>query len=273
MEHLIDRALGVLRCPNCHALKKFEHNRLGHMIHCGVCHVAYSYGAGFLDFMPDFTPSDGLAQRFMENKYVVDVYERYFRPAFTALGSPIKYHEEEAWLKAIDSPRPVKTVLDLAAGTGRYARMLADLHQPEIVFAADISEPMIRKGVEICAAKGYSNILYMRADAHHLPFSDASIDRINCFGALHLFPDPPQAIKELGRVGAEQAIFSCLAACEYHSGWQKPLQALFTRFATFTFFAVDDLNKYLQSAHFSSMKPLQKEMLLMFEATREVTAP
>jgi ubiquinone/menaquinone biosynthesis C-methylase UbiE len=226
-----------------------------------------------VDFVPDFPASTGLAQRFMESERVVSVYEAFFRPAFTSLGSSIKYHEEERWLKAIKPQRPIRHVLDLAAGTGRYARLMADVYRPDIVFAADVSEPMIRQGVEACRRGGYNNVLYLRADAHHLPFVDGGIDRANCFGALHLFPDPQAAIRELGRVSAERAAFTCLAACEHPSAGMRRLQAAFARAASFRFFTVSELNAMLGAAGLSELRAFQKGMLLMFEAEKGDTPP
>jgi ubiquinone/menaquinone biosynthesis C-methylase UbiE len=267
IEDLLARSLTHLRCPNCQSDQAFTLYESSREIRCQHCQADYSYAAGYLDFMPMAPARRGLAQRFMENPLIVSIYENYFRPVFTSLGSPIKYDEEASWLARIPVSGQVQTVLDLAAGTGRYARLLAEQHQPKVVFAVDISEPMIRHGMALCAAQGYDNILYMRADAQQLPFRSAEIDRLNCFGALHLFPDPPQALAELARVAKPGAAFSCLTACEYERGWKNQAQEVFSRLATFRFFSEPELRLYLEKAGWRDMSALRREMLLMFSAT------
>jgi ubiquinone/menaquinone biosynthesis C-methylase UbiE len=44
------------------------------------------------------------------------------------------------------------------------------------------------------------NLAFVRGDAHHLPFLNASLDAANCCAALHLFPDARCVLGELQRV-------------------------------------------------------------------------
>lgn len=267
IETLLHKALEHLRCPRCQADHAFEVKPDSRVLHCQQCQSSYSYAQGFVDFLPELPSKKvGLSQRFMENSLVVSVYEGYFRPLFTALGSPIKYDEEETWLAQVSTRLPVKLVLDLAAGTGRYARLLAEQYQPDLVIAADVSVPMIRQGIRSCQAQGFDNILYVRADAQQLPFRSAEFDRLNCFGALHLFPDPPGAIRELGRVAKPGAALTCLTACEYSQGWKVQAQGVFSRLATFRFFSESELKSYLHQGKWGDIASLRKEMLLMFSA-------
>lgn len=267
IETLLSKALEHLRCPHCQADHAFELKAEVNKIHCQQCKSAFSYAQGYVDFLPaEAEKKPGIAQRFMENPLLVSIYENYFRPTFTALGSPIKYAEEEAWLAQVKTRLPVKLVLDLAAGTGRYARLLAEQYQPDMVIAVDISAPMIRQGIRLCEAKGFNNVLYVRADAQMLPLRSAEFDRVNCFGALHLLPDPAGAVRELGRVAKPGATFSCLTACEYSQGWKVQAQGVFSRIATFRFFSEKELKAYLNQANWGEISSVRKEMLLMFSA-------
>jgi len=236
---------------------------------CDNCQTHYPIVDGIIDFVPDFAPSEGLAQQFMENPFVVDIYESFFRPTFTKLGSTIKYQDEDSWLDALDEQHgltQVDVALDLAAGTGRYSRKMIDRYQPSALIAADLSMPMLKKHREISDGLGYDSILYIRADAHQLPIQSAVVNRLNCFGALHLFPDPAQAIKELGRVATQEAVLSCLVACEHDEKWKKRMQSAFSQLASFHFFQRDVLISDLESAGFQQFSDLQKQMLMMFSA-------
>jgi Methylase involved in ubiquinone/menaquinone biosynthesis len=44
------------------------------------------------------------------------------------------------------------------------------------------------------------NMVFVRCDATCLPFKPQTFSRVNCFGALHLFPDIPKSLAEIRRV-------------------------------------------------------------------------
>ncbi len=149
---VLSKALAHLTCPLCLARcegQPFLDLKNNQALQCPVCGRLYPIRQGIIDFFPDYeeTIKPGLAQRFMENNAIVAVYEKYFRPAFTSLGSPITYAEEVQWLRSVSPGISVKNILDLASGTGKYARLLNQTHDPELVFAVDISLPMLRKGL------------------------------------------------------------------------------------------------------------------------------
>ncbi|MDY6832491.1 MAG: methyltransferase domain-containing protein [Thermodesulfobacteriota bacterium] len=273
MNILLEKALDFLVCPACSANPEASLSFVrapAPALQCAGCRASYPVVNGVLDFLPDYHEhrQQGLAQWLMENRAVVSVYEKYFRPAFTRMGSPITYEEEMAWLKGVQTGRPVKTVLDLACGTGKYARMLNDFYGPDLVFAADISLPMLEQAVAYANAAGSKNILHIRADAGALPFKDNAIDRANCFGALHLFPDAPRAIRELGRTASEDAVFTCLTGRKVRL--LSPVQKIFSLLMTFQFFDGDRLQQALIEAGFGEMDcVVHRQMVLMFGAVKK----
>lgn len=267
-----EKAIAFLACPAC------PDNSLASLafiegpspaLQCAACNARYPVINGVIDFLPDYHEhrQQGLAQWLMENRAVVSVYEKYFRPAFTRMGSPITYEEEMAWLKGVKTGGPVKTVLDLACGTGKYARLLNDFYAPDLVFATDISLPMLEQAVAYAKAAGSKNILHIRADAGALPFKDNSIDRANCFGALHLFPDAPRTLRELGRTVSEDAVFTCLTSRKVRL--MSPVQKIFSLLLTFHFFDEDKLQQALIEAGFGKMDGVvHRQMVLMFGARK-----
>ena len=52
------------------------------------------------------------------------------------------------------------------------------------------------------------NVLLVRGDAHHLPFADGCLSKVNCSGGFHQFPDLSQSLREIARVSAEGAVLA-----------------------------------------------------------------
>ncbi len=264
---LLEKALKILRCPECRQGKlKYGQNEEGPAVECKSCSSEYPVVNGIIDFFPDYKHESGFAQKFMENKSVVNIYEKYWRPVFTRFGSPVTYKEEESWLRSFVNKGKVNRILDLATGTGSYARMLADIYKPEIVLAFDLSMPMLQKAVEDSAPAGYKNIVFLRGSAQCLPFINNSIDRINCFGALHLFPDPFGAIEELSRVGKDKTVFTCLTTCKADGIFSGRFQRFFSKAASFIFFNIEELKNHLNGAGFRDFQYITSKMLVMFMA-------
>ncbi len=144
-------------------------------------------------------------QRWMEAPLVVRIYEAAFRPFVTrAVGGP-SYSQEAAWLGQWCRPAPEGPVLDVACGTGRYTRWLQE-QTGRPVIGLDLSEPMLHEA----AGRG---LTVLGGSAQALPFADQTFAAVNCFGALHLFPDPGGALTEFARVlrpGGSLTVFSGL---------------------------------------------------------------
>jgi ubiquinone/menaquinone biosynthesis C-methylase UbiE len=262
---LIERALGRLRCPGC---GRDSLRAAAPDLECAGCGARYPVANGIVDFYPEYRPARGGAQRAMESRFIVSIYEKHWRPWFTSLGSSISYDEERDWLLAQDDRSPVGCVLDVGAGTGRYARILADAHRPDLVIALDLSMPMVEKGSEVSRQQGYTGILFVRGDAQRLPVRDGSIDLLNCFGALHLFPDPERALEELARVASPGAVFTCLTACRSGSPRSSRARGWFSNLASFRFFGVDEMRTLLARVGFEHFEPTESGSVLLFSARR-----
>jgi ubiquinone/menaquinone biosynthesis C-methylase UbiE len=91
-------------------------------------------------------------------------------------------------------------LLDLACGTGIYARPLAKQLNRGAVFGLDLSKPMLEFAARQARKEGVMNMQVMRGNALDLPFSDGSFEVVNCCGALHLFADLSLALREIHRV-------------------------------------------------------------------------
>ncbi len=89
-------------------------------------------------------------------------------------------------------------VLEVGTGTGLHARWLLD-NTPARITALDASEPML--GIAARRLDGHAGRFALGiADAHDLPFPDATFDAAFCSGTLHHLSRPGRGVAELVRV-------------------------------------------------------------------------
>ena len=93
---------------------------------------------------------------------------------------------------------PDSRVLDVACGPGIVVEALA--RAAGEVVGCDITPAMLDKARERCAKAGVTNVRFTPGRAEALPFVDASFDVVVSRSAVHHFPDPPAAFREMGRV-------------------------------------------------------------------------
>ena len=103
-------------------------------------------------------------------------------------------------------------VLDVAAGTGHVARRMAARVRAAI--AVDATEAMLEAGRIEAKRAALRNIVFMRADAAHLPFLYGSFDIVVSRFAIHHFERPAEQIAEMRRclrMGGRLAIGDLIA--------------------------------------------------------------
>jgi len=98
-------------------------------------------------------------------------------------------------------PQPGMNVLDLASGTGEPAITLASRIAPGgHVTALDLSPELLQIAAERARQRALANFTTRQADAHHLPFADASFDLVTSRFGVMFFRDCAQALREVHRV-------------------------------------------------------------------------
>ncbi len=107
--------------------------------------------------------------------------------------------------KALRGLSPGSVVLDIPCGTGRIDNWL--LNASFRVIAADISSEMLavaRQKVRPTA----SWLVYVRADADHLPFRSRSVDVLLCIRFLHLLDREARrrVLREVARVARRRVV-------------------------------------------------------------------
>lgn len=98
-------------------------------------------------------------------------------------------------------PQSGMNVLDLASGTGEPAISLATRVAPGgHVTALDLSLELLEIAAERARQRGLANFTTKQADAHHLPFADATFDLVSSRFGVMFFRDCTQALREVCRV-------------------------------------------------------------------------
>ena len=90
-------------------------------------------------------------------------------------------------------------ILDLPVGTA-YFTLDVVRHHEGLVIGADIAAGMVQRTRAVARERGASNLIAVQADAHHLPFHNATFGAILCINGLQVMPNLPRTLKEFRRV-------------------------------------------------------------------------
>lgn len=227
---MLESALPLLRCPACRAGGRLTPGDVARdeggavvegPVHCSECQAVYAIRNRVLDVSPPGQTGKSLAQRLMEARPVVAIYERHWRPALVNLVEErFGFEEEFSRVEELLSPRPGQNLVDFACGPGNYTRRWARLvdenngRTPDrprgIVVGIDRSVPMLEEAVRQARAEGIRNVCFVRADVHEPPLRDAVFAGGSCLAALHLFDNPAEFLDEVARVLAPGGRFSVM---------------------------------------------------------------
>jgi demethylmenaquinone methyltransferase/2-methoxy-6-polyprenyl-1,4-benzoquinol methylase len=111
----------------------------------------------------------------------------------------IDYYWRNRVLRIIKSKNP-KSILDIATGTGDLA-ILASKAKPERIVGIDISEAMLRVGIEKIKKKNLSSLINLQqADSEDLPFDDNHFDLAMVAFGVRNFAHLSVGLSEIRRV-------------------------------------------------------------------------
>jgi ubiquinone/menaquinone biosynthesis C-methylase UbiE len=103
-----------------------------------------------------------------------------------------------AWMLEDLPVSPVAEALDIATGTGEFARALAP-HVAKVI-GLDATDAMIAQGKKFIEKAGIENVLFQKGIVQELPFEDETFDIVSSRYAFHHFADPKPVISEMTRV-------------------------------------------------------------------------
>ncbi len=176
----------------------------GSGLRCPVSGRVFPYRDGVLDLLGDGLEKT-LTQHTLDTAFTAWAYDRFRGGLTRALNSP-DFPVEVAHTQRSLQARAGDTILDLACGHGNFTVEWAKRVGSEgLVIGLDISPAMLARTAHRARRWGLDNVLLIRGDAHHLPFADGCLPKVNCSGGFHQFPDLPQALREIARVSAEGA--------------------------------------------------------------------
>ena len=94
--------------------------------------------------------------------------------------------------------QPGEQVLDVACGTGAFERRMATETPDVELVGVDLAPSMVERAR--AKLSGKANVRFEQADAHDLPFDDASFDAVVCANTFHYFTHPRTVLEETARV-------------------------------------------------------------------------
>lgn len=106
---------------------------------------------------------------------------------------------------------PEAAILDVACGTGEFAKLLLAKNPQQPITGIDISESMLEVAKEKLQA--YPNINLYNTSVTSLPFADESFDIVICASAFHYFESPQLALSQMKRVLKPQGKLIILDWC------------------------------------------------------------
>ena len=137
-----------------------------------------------------------------KKSYIVRLFDD-IAPSYDKLNHILSLNIDKSWrsksVKQIISGNP-KTVLDIACGTGDFSIELAQ-KGVEKVIGVDISEGMMKIGMEKVRALGLSDRVFMQVDdSECLTLQDESIDAVSVAFGVRNFEHIQQGLNEMNRV-------------------------------------------------------------------------
>jgi ubiquinone/menaquinone biosynthesis C-methylase UbiE len=127
------------------------------------------------------------------------VREEFARQADTMATAAV-FNDQTVLARIRDAAQitPQARVLDVACGPGIVVEALA--RGAREVVGCDITPEMLEQTDRRCRKAGLTNVRCVPGRAEELPFEDASFDAVVTRSALHHFPDPAAALREMARV-------------------------------------------------------------------------
>lgn len=151
------------------------------------------------------------------------VAAEYEEKRFSGGGRLIDRREKTAVLDAL-GPVDDMTVLDIAAGTGRFSVTLADLGAD--VISVDISAAMLGQARDKARTREHAGTLeFLLGDASTLPFGDDAVDAVIAMRFFHLADEPVRFLSEMRRVASERVVFDTFRSWSARSlyTWALPM--------------------------------------------------
>ncbi len=209
---LLEHAAPLLRLPTS-PTQIPEVMQDGSGLHCPETGRIYPYSNGVLNLLVK-EPALTDTQQLLNTRFSAWAYDR-FRTALLKVARTPSFPDEVAAIQRHLAVQPGDTVLDLACGHGVFTMEWAKRVGPDgLVLGLDLSPAMLRRAAIHMRQWDLENVLLIRGDALHLPFTDGILTKVNCSGGFHQLPDLPRALDEIARVSTATAVLTASTFAE-----------------------------------------------------------
>ncbi len=203
---LLERAAPLLRLPTAPEQPP-EVLPEGAGLRCPVTGRVYPYRDGIL-YLLDAAPDKTFTQQALDTPFTAWAYDRFRETITRAFDSP-DFAVEAAEAQRALQVQSGDVLLDLACGQGNFTVEWAKRAGTDgLIIGLDYSLAMLARAVYHVHRWGLDNVLLVHGDAHHLPFGDGLLRKVNCSGGFHQFPNLPQALCEIARVSVSGAVLA-----------------------------------------------------------------
>ena len=127
---------------------------------------------------------------------------------------------------------------------------------------------MLEKATEYAREKGIGNICFSRANVERLPFPDSLFDGVACCGAIHLFPDTVEALREMARVMKKGARLSVMTFVKRRFLKFRWVYEHLREDHGAHIFDVEELDEYLSQAGFKDFVYTIYGSMMLFRAEK-----
>lgn len=209
--HPLGEDLAVLRCPRCRAVfGAVADAQQVHHVRCTRCAASAATHKGFLHFTDpaELKGVEAVSRRAYDSfAWLHDISLKLWLPL--SQDGVTAHRMREQYLDQLrpSTLGPEARVLDVGTGSGGNLWQLWPTLKPsQELWALDVSVGMLRRLVAGLERRGGGpKTRVIVADAHDLPFADASFDAVLQVGAINLFRKPGRALREMVRVAKEGA--------------------------------------------------------------------
>jgi SAM-dependent methyltransferase len=134
-----------------------------------------------------------------EMQFSYELEKDYYAGAWPTHALPYRHLEPylSSWLLKPSELFDQKTVVDIGAGEATYTRLIGEIFTPKMVLGCEL---FTERMLPAARANQNPNVLFVAADAFHLPIKEGGVDTVFGSLVLHQLPDLACAVGEVSRV-------------------------------------------------------------------------
>ncbi len=261
----------IYACPGCKSSLQTRDGELW----CPACTASYPVVEGIPDFLAEEYQARGATARMLRVMdragWMARLYETplWYTPVLRLYGGS----SAPSFQQCIDLMRDLMdvregTLLDAACGPATWGRRVAS--EWLAVYGVDLSWAMLRQGARRAHQGGAANVHLAHGKVEALPFHDATFNAAYCGGALHLFPDTAEALREIGRTlkpGAPLVVLTFLWGKQGVLKFRRQFEAR-AQARHLHVFEIDEVAQLLGETGFTDYQPQPRGSILFFRARK-----